>query len=133
MRRLRVVHLPRAVTVAFIAAGLLIAGCAHPRFVVPSGPGIAAPEAADAWTEAAAPCRALHAYSAELRVSGRAGSEKLNATVLAGLTADDHIRLEMPAPFGRPVFVLAGPNAQSVLLTRDNRALTAPADQIIEA
>jgi hypothetical protein len=56
----------------------------------------------------------------------------LKATVLAGLTAEDQIRLEVPAPFGRAVFILAGTNARSTLLTRDNRALTARADQIVE-
>jgi hypothetical protein len=133
MRRRHVIRSLGIVAAIGLATGSLLTGCAHPSFVLPVGAGTPAQDAAAAWTEAAASCRALNTFSAELRVSGRAGSQKLKATVLAGVTADDRIRLEVPVAFGRAVFLLAGTNARAVLLTRDNRALTARADQIIEA
>jgi hypothetical protein len=124
-----------------VVCGLIVAalgsaaidGCAHPAFVAPTGSGMPAPDAAAAWTEALSACRSLKSLSSELRISGKVANQKLRATVFAGITADEQIRLEMPAPFGRPVFVLAGTNDRSTLVTRDNHVLVARADQIIEA
>jgi hypothetical protein len=75
----------------------------------------------------------MQTFSAELHVSGRVGTQKLRATVLAGITAAGAIRLEMPAPFGRPVFVLAGTTNRATLVTRDNHVVTARADEILQA
>ncbi len=67
-------------------------------------------------------------------MSGRvAGGSKFKATVLAGVTSANEIRLEVPAPFGRPMFVLAGTSARATLLSRDDRVLAASSDKIIEA
>jgi hypothetical protein len=124
-----------------VVCGLIVAtlgtaaidGCAHPVFVAPTGSGTPAPDAATAWNEALSACGSLKSFSSELRISGRVANQKLRATVFAGITADEQIRLEMPVPFGRPVFVLAGTNDRSTLVTRDNHVLIARADEIIEA
>jgi hypothetical protein len=110
------------------------ASCAHPAFVLPPGPPVSAPDGAAIWAAASARCRAVTTYSAELHVSGRVGDgPKLKATVLAGLTATDDIRLEVPAPFGRPVFILAGTNGTATLVTRDDHLLSTSSQKIIEA
>ena len=54
-------------------------------------------------------------------------------TALAGLTDAGQIRLEVPAPFGGKVFVLAGPSQRATFVSRDNGVLTAPAAAILEA
>jgi len=132
MRRSDIIKVVCGVIVAALGSAA-IDGCAHPPFVAPTGSGAPAPDAASAWTEALSACRSLKSLSSELRISGRVANQKLRATVFAGVTADEQIRLEMPAPFGRPVFVLAGTNDRSTLVTRDNHVLIARADQIIEA
>jgi hypothetical protein len=108
--------------------------CARPPFVLPAGAGAPAPEAPAAWAEATSRCGDLRTLSSELRLSGRAGSMgRLRATILTGVTADGRIRLEVTAPFGRPLFVLAGGGSRATLLTRDDRWLLAPPDDILEA
>jgi hypothetical protein len=111
-----------------------LASCGRPAFVLPAGPPAPAPDGATIWASAAARCRSAKTYSAELHVSGRIGEgPRLKATVLAGLTTTDDIRLEMGAPFGRAIFLLAGTKGSATLVTRDDRVLTAPAAQIVEA
>jgi hypothetical protein len=119
---------------SFLLPFALVASCARPAFVLPSGPPAAAPDGVAVWSAAAARCRAVTTYSAELHISGRVGDgQKLKATVLAGFTATDDIRLELPAPFGRPIFVLGGMKGSATLVTRDDRVLNAPAAKIVEA
>jgi hypothetical protein len=119
------------VGVAWLVAA---AACGRPVFVLPAGPPAPAPDGAATWTAATAACRAAKTYSAELHVAGQIGDgPRLKATVLAGLTATDDIRLEMPAPFGRSIFLLGGARGSATLVTRDDRVLTAPSDQIVEA
>jgi hypothetical protein len=112
----------------------LLASCARPAFVLPSAPPTPAPDGIAIWSTAAARCRAAKTYSAELHVSGRIGDgPRLKATVLAGFTATDDVRLEMPAPFGGKIFVLGGMAGSATLVTRDDHVLTASAGKIIEA
>lgn len=110
------------------------ASCARPVFVLPTGAGVPAPEARAAWTSASAACRDVRTLTAELQLSGRAGaSGKIKGRAIAGLTAIGQVRLEMPAPFGRAIFILAGSADRATLVTRDNHVLTAPAASILEA
>ena len=96
-------------TSAFCLLPFAFSACARTAFVLPSGAGTPAPEARTAWDQASATCRNARTLTAELQLSGRAGaSGKINGRALAGLTSTGQIRLEVPAPFGRPVFVLAG-------------------------
>jgi hypothetical protein len=119
--------------ILLLAAG---AGACAPRLMqLPSGDGEAFPEYQRAFDEASRGCRDVRSLSAELAISGRAGSERLRGRVLAGIATPGRVRLEAVAPFGPPVFILAasGPSA-TLLLPRDNRVLTGePASAILGA
>ena len=52
-------------------------------------------------------CRPLRTATAEMRLSGRAGRERIRARLLAGFAAPASLRLEVLAPFGAPALVLA--------------------------
>ena len=57
-------------------------------------------------------------------MSGRAFDERVRGRVLTGLEAGGHVRLEAPAPFGAPFFILAGRAEQATLvLPRERRVL----------
>ena len=113
----------------------LLSSCAPKLTTFPTGTGAPFPDAADAYTTATADCRGVKTLSAEIALSGRAGREKMRGRILAGFAAPAQIRLEAPAPFGRPVFVLVarGDNA-TLVLYRDGRVLRgAPPAAIVEA
>lgn len=117
-----------------IGLAIAAASCGRPAFVLPSGPGVPAPDASAAWTEATSRCSSAQALSAELRLSGRAGTVRIpRATVFTGITSDGQIRLEAPAPFGRPGFLLAGTAQNATLVLRDDRVVEAPAARILDA
>jgi len=100
-----------------------------PRINLPSGPGVPAADFAPAFTTASAACRDVRTLSAELALSGHAGTQKLRGRVLIGL-APEAIRVEAPAP-GGPAFILVGNGAAGrLLLARDHRLLenASPAD-----
>ena len=60
----------------------------------------------------------------ELSLSGKAGAEKIRGKVQAGLERGGSVRLEGVAPFGAPVFILAGKSDKAtLLLPRDHRVL----------
>ena len=57
-------------------------------------------------------------------MSGRAGGERVRGRVLTGLEAGGAVRLEAPAPFGAPFFILAGRDETATLvLPRERRVL----------
>jgi hypothetical protein len=117
------------------AAVVLTASCGAPaRVALPTGPGAPAPEAATAWAQATKSCRDVQSFTGELRLSGHAGDRRLRGTIQSAVTASGQIRLEMPAPFGQPVFVLAGSaDRTTLLLPRDGRYVFAPAAEILDA
>jgi hypothetical protein len=103
---------------------LLWQGCAARVPPRPAGDGVADPTAVQAFQDATRPCTGLKTLTAEVRLSGRAGGEKLRGTLHAGLAAPAALRFEAVAPFGPPVFVLAGrQNRATLLFPRDNRVL----------
>jgi hypothetical protein len=113
-----------------------LSSCApHASFAVPTGAGAPAPEGAAAWTQASEACRGVRAFSAEVRVSGKAAQQKLHSATLHGaVTSADQIYFEMPVAFGPPGFILAGTGGRAtLLLPRDKRVLVARADDIVEA
>ncbi len=66
----------------------------------------------------------LRTITGELRLSGRAETERIRGTLLAGLAVPASVRFEAVAPFGQPFFILAGRhNRAALLLPRDNRVL----------
>ncbi|BCS34649.1 hypothetical protein TBR22_A38770 [Luteitalea sp. TBR-22] len=115
---------------ALIAATLLLglAGCA-PKVVVQTPAGSGAPVADLAAVQAlvAAACTEPEALTVDLRLSGRIDGERVRGTLQAGVSGDS-VRLEGIAPFGAPVFVLAGRPGQAVLLLPREPAVARGAD-----
>jgi hypothetical protein len=82
------------------------------------------PDYARAFDEASAGCRNVRTMTAELSLSGRAGSQKLRGRIVAGLERPGSMRLEGVAPFGQPVFIMvARAGRATLLLPRDGRVL----------
>jgi hypothetical protein len=111
-----------------------LAACAARVPPRPSGDASPDPSAAAAFTAATKQCSGLRTVTAELRLSGRAGTEKLRGTLLTGLAAPGSVRFEAVAPFGQPVFILAGrENRATLLLPRDDRVLAdAPVADLLQ-
>jgi hypothetical protein len=87
-----------------------------------------------AFQEATKSCAGLRTLTAEIRLSGRAGGERLRGTLHAGMAAPGALRFEAVAPFGPPVFVLAGRNNRTTLFfPRDDRVLPdVPLSDVLE-
>jgi outer membrane biogenesis lipoprotein LolB len=109
------------------SAGVLLALSACAARVPPRPAGEVSPDpaAVDAFVSATRGCRGLRTLTAELTLSGRAGDERVRGRVHAGFETGGALRLEGLAPFGPPVFTLAGRREQATLLTRDRRVLPA--------
>lgn len=115
---------------------VLAAACGPPpRPVLPSGAGTPFDGFSSAYDQAIQECRDIQVMTAELRLSGRAGTTKLRGTISAGLAAPADIVLEGHAPIGKSVFILMGRGGTStLLLPRDNRVLKGePPSAIVEA
>jgi hypothetical protein len=109
---------------AVVGFALTLAACAARVPPRPSGQAAPDPTAIDAFRTATAACRGFRSLTAELALSGRAGGEKIRGRVVAGLDVGGSIRLEGLAPFGAPVFILAGRQERgTLLLPRDHRVL----------
>jgi hypothetical protein len=109
---------------AALAAVLLLAGCAARAPERPTDPGTPDPAAVDLFKAATRQCAGLTTLTSEIRLSGRAGGERLRGTLHAGFAAPAALRFEAVAPFGAPVFVLAGrDNRATLFFPRDNRVL----------
>jgi len=123
----------RRATVLF---ALLVTACgSHKSPALPSAGGSPFPNAAAAYTDATAQCSAVRTLSADLGLSGRAGGQKLRGHILGGFAAPGKMRLEAPAPFGRPIFTLAmHDDAATLVLNREGRVLRdARPAELIEA
>ena len=103
---------------------LVISACAARIPPRPGGTPLADPTAGDAFTTATAACKGFRSIEGELALSGRAGEERVRGRVLTGLESGGAVRLEAPAPFGAPFFILAGRNEVATLvLPRERRVL----------
>ncbi len=110
---------------ATLALALALPACAARAPARPSGAPGPDPAAGDAFTTATAACRGFRSMTGELSLSGRAGGERIRGRVIAGLEAGGAVRLEGVAPFGPPVFILAGrAERATLLLPREHRVLT---------
>lgn len=104
-----------------LAAG---AGCAARGPARPAGPPTDDPAAVTALAAATAHCRPLRTATGEIRLSGRAGRERLRARLLAGFAEPSSLRLEALAPFGAPGLILASDgSATTVLFPRERQVL----------
>jgi hypothetical protein len=109
---------------AAVAGLLVISACAARMPARPSGTATPDPAAAAAFEAATAACKGFRSIEGELALSGRAGGERVRGRVLTGLEAGGAVRLEAPAPFGAPFFILAGRNETATLiLPRERRVL----------
>jgi hypothetical protein len=113
----------------------ILPSCAPKPLSLPTGDGVPYDAYAEAYASATADCRDVRTLTAELRLSGRAGRQKLRGRALVGVAAPDRIRLEALAPFGPPVFILAArDNRATLLLPRDDRVVRdEPPAAIVEA
>jgi hypothetical protein len=108
-----------------LVAPLGATACAA-AFTPPVGPGEPAPEAAAAWAQATASCRAARTYSAMLHFGA------VGANVQTTVTDDGRVRLGAIVA-GRPRFTLAGTREEATLLLHDDRRVVrAPAAAIVE-
>ena len=119
-----------------VALALGAAACATAATIrLPEGPWADEPSAAGAFESASAACRGVRTLTAELGVRGKAGRSKIRGRVLAGFERGGSLRLEAPAPFGAPVFILVSrANRATLLLPRDRRILRDVAvDDVLDA
>jgi hypothetical protein len=125
----------RRAPAAFALALVALAGCAPGRLSLPSGIGTPLSDPAPVLDEAIGHCAGLRTFTAEIRLSGRAGGQRIRVRLIAGLAAPDGIRLEAVAPVGQPIFILASAGDRTtLLLPRDDRVLTGqPPAAILEA
>jgi len=109
---------------ATVAITLAFTACAARAPARPSGRPGPDPTAADAFTTATTACRGFRSLTGELSLSGRAAGERIRGRVIAGLESGGSVRLEGIAPFGPPVFILAGQAERAtLLLPREHRVL----------
>jgi len=130
---------PMARRWTFVAlVALLAVSCGAPLkpIVLPAGVGGPASDAPEALDAATAACRAVSTLSAQVGVAGSiAGKRAPHARLLIAVAAPGSARIEAPAPFGAPVFILvARDNDATLLFPRENQALEhgRPAD-LLEA
>jgi hypothetical protein len=107
-----------------LAAVVALTSCAARPPARPSGAGTPDATAVTSFAQATRHCAGLKTLTAELRLSGRAGGERLRGTLHTGLAAPAALRVEAVAPFGQPFFILAGrDNRATLLLPRDAQIL----------
>lgn len=114
-----------------VAAGvtaLTAWGCASAPVRIPAGPWTIDPAAASAFAEATSSCRGARTLTAEIAVAGRAGGSRLRGRLLAAFERPGRVRLEAVAPFGAPIFILAGRDGRGTLLLPRDRRYVGDAD-----
>ncbi len=113
----------------------LAAGCGGRPVSLPTTGGVPFPDAASAYAEATGACRSVRTVSAELALSGHAGAQKLRGRIMGGFAEPGRVRLEAPAPFGKPVFTLVVKEGTATLvLNRAGRVIRdAPPAELVQA
>lgn len=119
----------------FACVSSVLAACGPRRVALPSGDGTPSPEAVTAYDDAVKECRGWRTMEVTLGLSGRAGATRLRGSIDAGFEAPEKVRLEMRAPIGRAIFILAAAGPDAILyLPRDNQVLRgARAADVVEA
>jgi len=118
---------------AAAAIAVVTAACAG-AFRPPAGPGTPAPAGDAAWRAAFSHCADARAIRAELGLSGRIAGQRV-AGVTVGTAVDGARALGLEARVSsKLLFRLAGEaGAATLLLADDNRVVTAPAEDIVDA
>jgi len=110
-----------------VLAAILSVSCGAPLkpITLPAGPGAPASDAREALETATAACRAVSTFSAQVGVAGSiAGARAPHAHLLVAVAAPASVRIEAPAPFGAPAFILVARDGDATLLfPRDNQVL----------
>ena len=120
--------------VALVLATLLTASCAARGFVPPTAPGTADAELATAYRASIARCGDLRSLTAEIALAGKVDGRRVRGRLQVGLTRDGGVRIEAVAPFGAPMFTLAGTASDGVLwLPRSQETARATPSEILEA
>jgi hypothetical protein len=122
-------------TTLTLFAAFVFSGCAPALVSLPTDPGTPYPEFAQAFREATAACTGARTLTAELGLSGRAGTRRMRGRAIVGFARPASMRLEGVAPFGPPAFILAAREGTAVLLLpRDNRVVRdEPPEEILRA
>ena len=119
---------------ATLCASLVVAGCATRSFVIPTGPGTVETTLAQAYQASVAPCGDLRSLTADIKLSGRVDGRRVRGTLQVGLTRDGGVRIEAVAPFGAPIFTIAGrADAGTLWLPRSQEVVRAAPAEILEA
>lgn len=114
----------RARQVTAGAVVLLMAACGVRAPARPMGTPVGDPGAAAALLAATSHCRPLRTATLALRLSGKAGPERIGARLVAGFAEPASIRLEALAPFGAPALVLVSDgDVHTLLFPRDRQVL----------
>jgi outer membrane lipoprotein-sorting protein len=110
---------------AAFCISLVASACAPKTLTLPAPGGTPVPNAAELHADITKACAGVRTMTAELGLSGRAGSRRISGRAVVGFEAPDAMRLEGLAPIGQPAFILVsrGGNA-TLLLPRDERVLT---------
>lgn len=121
--------------IALVAAAAFAAACAARPPARPTGAATDAPAAVQALAEVTRHCRPLRTATAEIRLSGRVGTARVRARLLAGFAEPDSLRLEALAPFGAPALVLASNGVTTTLFfPREAQVLRdAPVSAVLDA
>ncbi len=119
---------------ALVIAAVFVSACAARTPPRPDGTPGPDPTAVAAFQSATTACRGFRSLTGELSLSGRAAGERIRGRVIAGLEAGGSVRLEGVAPFGPPIFILAGrAEKATLLLPREQRVLKeTPVSAVLE-
>lgn len=120
-----------------LVLSIAASGCAARSFTPPD-PAAAVGEASAAakqqWAGVVERCGAQKTLNAEAGLSGRVGGSRVRGKVHLGLASSGGVRIEAIAPFGAPIFVLAGTDRSATLvLPRDGRTYDGQPADIIDA
>ncbi len=119
---------------ALAGVTLTLAGCAARGFVVPTGPGTVDTTLVQAYQASVASCGDLRSLTADIALSGRVDGRRVRGTLQVGLTRDGGVRIEAVAPFGAPIFTIAGrADTGTLWLPRSREVVRAAPAEILEA
>jgi len=124
----------RLLPAALAVATLTTAACAARGFVPPTAPGTADAALATAYRASIARCADLRSLTAEIALAGKVDGRRVRGRLQVGLTREGGVRIEAVAPFGAPMFTLAGGASGGVLwLPRSQETVRATPSEILEA
>ena len=111
---------------------VLASACAPRRFAAPTSGGTPDPALGEAFEKGTAACADLRTLTADIGLAGRVDGRRVRGTLQVGLTHDGGVRIEAVAPFGAPIFTIAGTFDQGTLwLPRSKEVVRAAPSAIL--